>query len=83
MTHDPFRTILVGKQALAEAVAEEPHTIVGPVTDKLMRRRVVWTSETPRRCDAKTVWCADCLHEVEPNHYCGPCAYCEGDSHDP
>ena len=34
-----FRTILVGKQALAEAIAEEPHTIVGPVTDKLMRHR--------------------------------------------
>jgi N4-gp56 family major capsid protein len=34
-----FRTILVGKQALAEAVAEEPHTVVGPVTDKLMRHR--------------------------------------------
>jgi N4-gp56 family major capsid protein len=34
-----YRTIVVGKQALAEAVAEEPHTIVGPVTDKLMRHR--------------------------------------------
>lgn len=34
-----FRTIIVGKQALAEAVAEEPHTVVGPVTDKLMRAR--------------------------------------------
>lgn len=34
-----FRTILVGKQALAEAVAEEPHVVAGPVTDKLMRAR--------------------------------------------
>jgi N4-gp56 family major capsid protein len=34
-----YRSIVVGKQALAEAVAEEPHTIVGPVTDKLMRHR--------------------------------------------
>ena len=34
-----YRTIVVGKQALAETVAEEPHTIVGPVTDKLMRHR--------------------------------------------
>ena len=34
-----FRTVIVGKQALAEAIAEEPHTIVGPVTDKLMRHR--------------------------------------------
>lgn len=34
-----YRSVVVGKQALAEAVAEEPHTIVGPVTDKLMRHR--------------------------------------------
>ncbi len=34
-----FRTILAGKQALAEAVAEEPHVVAGPVTDKLMRFR--------------------------------------------
>jgi N4-gp56 family major capsid protein len=34
-----FRTILCGKQAMAEAVAEEPHTVIGPVTDKLMRLR--------------------------------------------
>lgn len=39
-----FRTILVGKQALAEAVAEEPHVVAGPVTDKLMRARPLgWT----------------------------------------
>jgi N4-gp56 family major capsid protein len=36
-----YRTILCGKQALAEAVAEEPHTVIGPVTDKLMRFRPV------------------------------------------
>lgn len=35
------RTIMVGQQALAEVVAEEPHVIVGPVTDKLMRFRPV------------------------------------------
>lgn len=34
-----FRTILAGKQAMAEAVAEEPHVVIGPVTDKLMRLR--------------------------------------------
>ena len=34
-----FRTILAGQQALAEAVAEEPHVVAGPVTDKLMRFR--------------------------------------------
>lgn len=38
-SEEVYRTIVVGKQALAEAVAEEPHTIVGPVTDKLMRHR--------------------------------------------
>ena len=34
-----YRTILCGQQALAEAVAEEPHTVIGPVTDRLMRFR--------------------------------------------
>ena len=36
-----FRTIIAGKQALAEAVAEEPHVIFGPVVDKLMRFRPI------------------------------------------
>ncbi len=31
--------ILAGQQALAEAVAEEPHVVIGPVVDKLMRHR--------------------------------------------
>ena len=34
-----FDTILCGQQALAEAVAEEPHIVIGNVTDKLMRFR--------------------------------------------
>jgi N4-gp56 family major capsid protein len=34
-----YRTILAGKQAMAEAVAEEPHVVIGPVVDKLMRHR--------------------------------------------
>ena len=34
-----YRTILAGQQAMAEAVAEEPHTVIGPVVDKLMRHR--------------------------------------------
>lgn len=34
-----YRTILAGKQALAEAVAEEPHVVIGPVIDQLMRFR--------------------------------------------
>lgn len=36
-----FRTLLAGKQALAEAVAEEPHVVVGPIVDKLMRFRPI------------------------------------------
>jgi N4-gp56 family major capsid protein len=36
-----FRTLLCGQQALAEAVAEEPHVIIGPVVDKLMRFRPI------------------------------------------
>jgi N4-gp56 family major capsid protein len=36
-----YRTIIAGQQALAEAVAEEPHTVVGPVTDKLNRFRPI------------------------------------------
>jgi N4-gp56 family major capsid protein len=36
-----YRTIFAGQQALAEAVAEEPHTVIGPVTDKLMRFRPI------------------------------------------
>ena len=34
-----YRTILCGQQALAEAVAEEPHVVIGNVTDRLMRFR--------------------------------------------
>ncbi len=36
-----FRTLVAGQQALAEAVAEEPHVVVGPVVDKLMRARPI------------------------------------------
>ena len=36
-----FRTYFAGKQALAEAVAEEPHVVIGPVVDKLMRLRPI------------------------------------------
>lgn len=32
-----FRTLFAGQQALAEAVAEEPHVVIGNVTDKLKR----------------------------------------------
>lgn len=36
-----FRTYLTGQQALAEAVAEEPHVVIGPVVDSLMRFRPI------------------------------------------
>jgi N4-gp56 family major capsid protein len=36
-----FRTLLAGQQALAEAVAEEPHIVIGNVVDKLMRQRPI------------------------------------------
>lgn len=36
-----YRTFIAGQQALAEAVAEEPHVVIGPVTDKLMRQRPI------------------------------------------
>ena len=34
-----FNSYFAGQQALAEAVAEEPHVVIGPVVDKLMRHR--------------------------------------------
>jgi N4-gp56 family major capsid protein len=36
-----FSTLVCGKQALAEAVAQEPGVVIGPVTDKLMRFRPI------------------------------------------
>lgn len=36
-----FYTLFLGQQALAEALAEEFHVVVGPVTDKLMRIRPI------------------------------------------
>jgi N4-gp56 family major capsid protein len=36
-----YRTIVAGKQALAEAVAQEPNVVIGPVTDKLLRFRPI------------------------------------------
>jgi N4-gp56 family major capsid protein len=36
-----FYTLFAGQQALAEAVAEDFHVVVGPVVDKLMRARPI------------------------------------------
>lgn len=38
-----YRTLVAGQQALAEAVAEEPHTVIAPVTDNFQRfHKVGW-----------------------------------------
>lgn len=38
-----YRSVILGRQALARCVAEEPHTVVGPVTDGLRRFiRIGW-----------------------------------------
>lgn len=36
-----FRTFLLGREAVAEGVLEEPHVVLGPVVDKLQRFRTV------------------------------------------
>lgn len=36
-----FDTLIAGRQALAEAVAEEPHVVLGEITDKLRRFRPI------------------------------------------
>lgn len=36
-----FNSYFMGQQVLAEAVAEEPHMVIGPVVDKLMRYRPI------------------------------------------
>lgn len=38
-----YKSVVLGRQALARCVAEEPHTVVGPVTDGLRRfLRIGW-----------------------------------------
>lgn len=41
LSADVYDSYFHGRQALAEATAEEFHTVVGPVTDKLMRLRPI------------------------------------------
>lgn len=36
-----YQTLFFGRQAIAEAVAEEPSVVIGPVVDKLMRYRPI------------------------------------------
>lgn len=56
-----YRTLVFGRQALAEAVAEEPHTVVGPVTDKLMRYRPLgWYSLI-----GWAIYRQECLQRIE------------------
>lgn len=37
LTPDNYTTYFLGREAVVEAVAVEPHTVVGPVTDNLKR----------------------------------------------
>lgn len=56
-----YRTIVLGAQALAEAVAVEPHMVIGPVTDPFNRHR-------PAGYHALAGWGRyreDCLWRVE------------------
>lgn len=41
MVDGVHKVVILGKQALLEAVTQEPQTVIGPVTDKLMRFRPV------------------------------------------
>lgn len=36
-----YRTFILGREAIAEKVVEEPNTVIGPVTDKLQRFRTI------------------------------------------
>lgn len=36
-----YRTFILGREAVAEKVVEEPNTVLGPVTDKLQRFRTI------------------------------------------
>lgn len=36
-----YSTFVCGQQALAEVVVEEPHVVIGPVVDRLMRQRPI------------------------------------------
>lgn len=36
-----YRTFILGREAIAEKVVEEPNTVLGPVTDKLARFRTI------------------------------------------
>lgn len=36
-----YRSFLLGREAIAEKVVEEPNTVIGPVTDKLQRFRTI------------------------------------------
>jgi len=64
-----YDTFIMGQQALAEAVAEEPHTVIGPVTDKLMRLRPIgwygvlgWSLYRP-----ESLWRIQTASSVRPN----------------
>ena len=56
-----YSTFFAGQQALAEVVAEEPHMVVGPVTDKLMRLRPMgWYGVLGHK-----IYRDECLYRIE------------------
>ena len=56
-----YSTFFAGQQALAEVVAEEPHMVVGPVTDKLMRLRPMgWYGVL-----GHAIYRDECLYRIE------------------
>lgn len=56
-----YRSLLVGRQALAEAVAQEFSVVIGPVTDKLMRFRPIgWYGVA-----GWSIYRQDCLQRIE------------------
>jgi len=63
-----FSTFVMGQQALAEAVAEEPHTVIGPVTDKLMRLRPIgWYGVLGwNRYRSESLWRIETASSVRP-----------------
>lgn len=63
-----YRTVVLGRQALARCVAEEPHTVVGPVTDGLRRFiRIGWYG-----VEGWNRYREECLQRVETSSSLSP-----------
>jgi hypothetical protein len=63
-----YRSMVLGRQALARCVAEEPHTVVGPVTDGLRRfLRIGWYG-----VEGWARYREECLQRVETSSSLSP-----------